>query len=85
MLAMQDLTSLQDAASAEERLIVEGVVVALRSTGYLQLLDLDVRVSGHVVYLQGRLSSYYLKQKALQVVKEVPDVCSITDDIDVVR
>ena len=78
------MTPMSTMTTEFERRIRDQVVAALRSTGYVQLPDLEIRVVGNDVHLTGRLPSYYLKQKAHYAVLNVPGVAAIIDDIDVV-
>lgn len=57
---------------------------ALRVTGYLPLRDVGVIVAEGLAILRGRLPSYHLKQVALEVVRRVPGVSEVHDDLKVV-
>lgn len=78
-------TPIQPEPTETECEIAEGVVRALRSTGYMQLQGLNVRVDDRDVLLQGQLPSYFLKQKAHYVAMSVPGVRTVNDDIHVVN
>lgn len=64
--------------------LADKVANALRSTGYVQLHNLNVRVDDRDIHLHGRLPSYYLKQVAHYAVLRVPGVNTLVDDIDIV-
>lgn len=57
---------------------------ALRSTGYLSLRDLRIRVAEGLVILRGRVRTYHLKQVAQAVVLGVGGVKEVQNDLDVV-
>ena len=57
---------------------------ALRATGYLSLRNVEVSATGSAVHLQGSVSTYYLKQLAQATVLNMPDVCDVCNDIDVI-
>lgn len=54
---------------------------SLDKTGYTQLSKLQVLIEGANVCLRGRLSSYFLKQKALHVALANSEIASLIDDI----
>lgn len=68
-------------ANAELR---ERIDQALRVTGYLPLRDVGVIVAEGLIILRGRLPSYHLKQVALEVVRSVPGVSEVHDDLKVI-
>jgi osmotically-inducible protein OsmY len=57
----------------------------LRCSGYLALRDVDCMASGDVLYLHGRLSSYFLKQIAQEIASNVEGVRRVINRIDVRR
>ena len=57
---------------------------ALRGTGHLCLGDLHVIVSGGVIVLRGKLPRYYLKQVTHAIVRAIPGVLEIHDEIEIV-
>lgn len=57
---------------------------ALRSTGYLGLRDLRIRVAEGLVVLRGRVRTYHLKQVAQAVALGIRGVKEVQNDIDVV-
>jgi osmotically-inducible protein OsmY len=65
--------------------LAERVERALRVSGYAPLRAIDVSVRTGVVLLRGQLSSYYMKQLAQVVVKDVPGVREVRNDVEVVR
>jgi len=71
--------------STFEDALSEEISLALRSTGYLELFDVEARIDGHNVLLRGRVPSYFLKQKAEFIVRGLPGVAILTSDIDVSR
>lgn len=83
MIAVSVPPSASNELTDFEGRIAHDVVMALRSTGYAQLPELEIRVDGHDVFIKGRLPSYYLKQKAHYAVLAVPGVHTIIDDIDI--
>lgn len=68
-------------ANAELR---ERIDQALRVTGYLPLRDVGVIVAEGLVILRGSVPSYHLKQVALEVVRSVPGVSDVRDDLKVI-
>lgn len=56
----------------------------LRRSGYLALSEISCDARGGVVYLRGRLPSYYLKQVAQAVAAEVVGVRRVVNRIEVI-
>jgi len=71
--------------SLEDRRLAERVERALRATGYGVLRTVRVSVNARVVILEGRVSSYYLKQVAQETALAVPGAHQIRNDLDVVQ
>ena len=69
----------------EDLRLAERVARALRATGYPALRTIDVTVSNRLVFLEGRVPSYYMKQVAQAVVLDVPGVRELRNDLEVVR
>jgi len=67
-----------------DRRVIEAVVRALRETGHPGLRSLDIEISGGVVILWGRASSYYHKQLAQETVQRVAGVHGIANGLEVV-
>lgn len=61
--------------------IATEVLAALRSTGYRELYELEVRIDGHDVFLRGRVPSYFMKQKAEYLVARLHGVQQVISDI----
>ena len=57
----------------------------LRSSGYLALRDVACMARGDVVYLHGRLPSYFLEQLAQEIAAGVEGVRRVINRIDVLR
>ena len=57
----------------------------LRSSGYLALRDVACMARDDVVYLHGRLPSYFLKQLAQEIAAGVEGVRRVINRIDVLR
>jgi osmotically-inducible protein OsmY len=66
------------------RELVDSVREKLASTGYHQLLRIDVAAEGSNVRLSGRVGRYYLLQVAQQAVLETAGVSSLQNDLQVV-
>ena len=58
---------------------------SLKSTGYQQLLRIDVAVEGGHVRLSGRVGRYYLRQIAQQAAMTTQGVATIDSHIQVDR
>lgn len=84
MLIVSRKESMKSVKSFED-VLVDDIMSALRSTGYLELFDLDVVVDGHDVLLRGRVPSYYIKQKAEFMIRSMPGVATLHSDIEVSR
>jgi osmotically-inducible protein OsmY len=65
--------------------LAERVSLALRETGRLPLIDLDVSVCDQLVLLQGRLPTYYLKQLAQATAMAVPGIERVRNLVNVVQ
>lgn len=59
------------------------VARAISATGRFSRSHLDVSVSGGVVTLRGRVSSYYEKQMAQTAALTVAGVCQLQNELDV--
>lgn len=70
--------------SLAELALVEAVRRALDSTGYLELRNLDVKISDDFVQLDGRVRSYYMKQVAQSAAKSVRGVARVLNHVEVV-
>ena len=71
--------------SLEDQNLAERVERALRTRGYWALHAVRVSVRARVVFLEGRVSSYYLKQLAQATALAVPGAHQIRNDLDVVQ
>jgi len=71
--------------SLEDHRLAERVECALRATDYGALRTVRVSVKARVVILGGRLSSYYLKQVALETALAVPGAHLVCNGLDVVQ
>lgn len=69
----------------ENRLLADSVREKLASTGYHQLLRIDVAAEGSNVRLSGRVGRYYLLQVAQQAAMEAEGVSDLQNDLQVVR
>ncbi len=67
------------------RELVDSVREKLASTGYHQLLRIDVVAEGSNVRLSGRVGRYYLLQVAQQAALETAGVASLQNDLQVIR
>jgi osmotically-inducible protein OsmY len=54
---------------------------ALEASGYPEMQQIAVIVHHSVVSLHGRVSSYYQKQVAQELVKRIPNVPSVRNEI----
>lgn len=70
-------------STRNENQIAQDILLALRNTGYGQLGNVDIAVHGNHVRLQGKLPSYYLKQRAHHAALQVPGVQTLDDEIAV--
>lgn len=57
----------------------------LRATSYAQLRDVSCELELGVLTLRGRVSSFYMKQIAQTLVREVPGVSQVVNLIQVAR
>jgi len=71
--------------SLEDHRLAERVERALCATGYGPLRTVRVSVNAGVVILEGRVSSYYLKQVAQATALTVPGTQRIRNDLDVIQ
>jgi osmotically-inducible protein OsmY len=71
--------------SSENRELADSVREKLASTGYHQLLRIDVAAEGSNVRLSGRVGRYYLLQVAQQAAMEAEGVSELKNDLQVVR
>ena len=69
----------------EGRLLADSVREKLASTGYHQLLRIDVAAEGSNVRLSGLVGRYYLLQVAQQAAMEAEGVSDLQNDLQVVR
>lgn len=69
--------------SMEDQHLTERVERALRARGYRALHAVRVSVRARVVFLRGRVGSYYLKQLAQETVLTVPGSHRIRNDLTV--
>lgn len=69
----------------EDQRLAERVENALRTTGYGALHTVRVSVHARVIILEGRVSSYYLKQIAQATALAIPGAHQIRNGLDVVR
>ncbi|MHC4879226.1 MAG: BON domain-containing protein [Planctomycetota bacterium] len=65
--------------------LVNSVREKLASTGYHQLLRVDVAAEGGHVRLKGRVGRYYLLQVAQQAALSTDGVSGLQNEIEVVR
>ncbi len=65
--------------------LADSVREKLASTGYHQLLRVDVAAEGGHVRLKGRVGRYYLLQVAQQAVLSTDGVSGLANEIEVVR
>jgi hypothetical protein len=61
----------------------ERVAEALRRTGYSALTRIDVSVRTGAVLLEGRVTSYHLKQLAQETVRQVFGEAAIRNELEV--
>lgn len=64
--------------------IVDGVRRALEVSGYPQLCGIRVSCENGRLTLEGHIGSYYLKQVAQTVLKNIPGIHAIANDLQVV-
>lgn len=67
-----------------EELTVARIHEALHHSGYDQLRRIQVYYHHGRVVLQGRVSTYYMKQVAQEAVRTIPEVVEIDNDLSVV-
>jgi osmotically-inducible protein OsmY len=77
-------TALHVAEILENLRLAENVERALGSTGHLTLRGIEISVGNRVVFLQGKVPSYYLKQIATITALGVLGVESVRNDLEVV-
>lgn len=66
---------------------IRRVIEGLQGDGHVELRKLLVEASesGRVVILRGRVSSYYLKQRAQEIAKLARDAAHVVNAIEVVQ
>lgn len=79
-----DLLSSNGHLLSDEELATN-VVEVLRTTGYRELFELDVRVDGHNIFLRGYVPSYFMKQKAEHLVASIHRDAQVISQIAVRR
>ncbi|MGQ0635328.1 MAG: BON domain-containing protein [Planctomycetaceae bacterium] len=62
---------------------VAAIRQALRCSGYLALRDVRVEWDGTTIVLQGRVSSFYLKQRAQETVREIAIDLPLRNELEV--
>ena len=72
-------------AKSDDGALADSVRMSLRSTGYQQLLRIDVAVKDGHVKLSGRLGRYYLRQIAQQAAMTTDGVATIESQIEIDR
>lgn len=93
--ALTDPKQIQKAPAACERITPTSVVTgdadilsaasaALHHTGYAQLRAVKLYCHSGRIILQGRIPTYFLKQLAQEVLRHVPNVREIDNDLHVV-
>ena len=65
--------------------LLHQVIGFLHQTGYDVHRTLIIRVQCGVVEIRGRVTSYHLRQVAVECIKRVAGVARVTDQIDVDR
>lgn len=71
-------------AALQDSAVAETARRRLRQNGYLTLCEIDCRYHEGIVFLRGRVSSYYLKQVAQETIRCLAGVEQIINDIEVV-
>lgn len=66
-----------------EELIVSHIRQALENSGYEQLRKIQAYYHHGRVVLQGRVTTYYLKQVAQESIRVIPEVNEIDNDLQV--
>lgn len=74
----------QPSAPAPDRSAIVQVAAALIRAGYYGLRELKVSEQGGAIVLEGRLSTYYMKQMAQEAAMAVDGVNRIENHIEVV-
>jgi osmotically-inducible protein OsmY len=69
----------------EDQHLAERVEHALHARGHFALYSTRVSVRARVVFLEGRVPSYYLKQLAQETARVVPGAHQIRNDLRVVQ
>jgi osmotically-inducible protein OsmY len=67
----------------ESRVVIEKAHRALNNSHYMELRRLACDFHDGVLTLHGRVSSFYLKQVAQTVVKQIVGVRKVVNDLDV--
>jgi osmotically-inducible protein OsmY len=78
-----DATAVHVTEILKDLRLTESVERALRETGHLPLRAVQVSSCGRLVILQGRVSTYYLKQIAQTAALGVPGVEMVCNDLEV--
>ena len=73
-----------DGVAFDARSLSADVEQALRASGYSALRGVDVVAISGVVFLQGCVPSYHMKQVAQAAVMSMPGVCEVRNELDVV-
>lgn len=83
-LAALQVARLATNAANQDEQILQQVIAALFQTGYAQLRSVQSYCHHGRVVLQGRISTDYLKRMALDVVRNLPNVKEVDNDLRVV-
>jgi osmotically-inducible protein OsmY len=65
--------------------LIQAVQRALRSTGYLELRNLDIRISDESVEIFGRVRTYHLKQLAQSAATRVSGIARVVNAVEVIN
>jgi hypothetical protein len=79
----QEALALLFARNPDDVHLAECIGDALRATGYGALRAVDVTVEGPIVYLVGRVPSYYLKQIAQETARTLTGARQIHNELNV--
>jgi len=63
--------------------IVQAAQLRFKSSKYSEIRSLECEFSEGILFLRGRVSSYYLKQLAQEVVRSLEGIEKIVNDVEV--
>lgn len=75
--------SAPDAESHADRMLIEAIGRALCSTGFPALREVMIEIHQGIIVLGGRVRTYYQKQVAQSIVRQVEGIRGVSNRIEV--